>query len=64
MRKSLSLRKIELCLFTLVNVEVNPDPIQKSSIARSQGFGAAEEPAIPSFSIANSKNHLTGATVA
>jgi hypothetical protein len=39
-RKSLSLRKVELCLFTLFNVEVNPDPIQKSSIARSQGFGA------------------------
>jgi hypothetical protein len=63
-RKSLSLRKVELCLFTLVNVEVNPDPIQQSSIARSEGFGPTEEPALPTFSVTNSKSHLTGATVA
>jgi hypothetical protein len=63
-RKPLSLLKVELCLLTVVDVEVYPNPIKESSIARSQWLGPTEEPAIPSFSVPNSKSHLTGATLA
>ena len=43
-----------------ISVEIDPDPIQRSSIARPEGFGATEELAVPSFCVKNSKAHLTG----
>jgi hypothetical protein len=35
-RKPLPLFKIELCLLAFFNVEINPDPMQESSIARPE----------------------------
>src|SRR5579864_5449304 len=58
--KPLSLCEVELRLFAFFNLEVNPDPIQQSSIARPERFCATEEPAVPSFRVANSKTQLTG----
>src|SRR6266853_6703648 len=60
LRKPLSLCEVELRLFAFFNLEVNPDPIQQSSIARPVRFCATEEPAVSSFSVSNSKTHLTG----
>jgi hypothetical protein len=59
--KRLSLCEVELSLFALFNLEVNPDPIQQSSIAPPERFGATEEPAVPSFRVTNSKACLAGA---
>src|SRR6266567_5881436 len=57
----LSLCEVELRLFAFFNLEVNPDPIQQSSIARPQRFGTTKEPAVPSFRVTNPKACLTGA---
>src|SRR4029077_7438731 len=46
----------------VVNVEINPHPTQYSSIARSKGLGATQEPMVLPFSVTNSKAHLAGAT--
>src|SRR5882762_9919259 len=59
--KPLSLCEVELRSFRFFNLEVNPDPIQQSPIARSERLCATEEPAVPSFSLTNSKAFLTGA---
>src|SRR5258705_10877485 len=59
--KPLSLCEAELRLFAFFNLEVNPDPIQQSSIARPETLCATEEPAVPSFRVTNSKACLTGA---
>jgi hypothetical protein len=50
--------------FAIFNVEIEPDPTDESSVARSKGFGATEEPAIRSLSATNSKSYLTPATLA
>src|SRR5580704_6637614 len=60
-RKPLSLCEVELSLFAFFNLEVNSDPIQQSSIAHPERFGATEEPAVPTFSVTNAKACLTGA---
>ena len=61
MREPLCLCEVELRLLAFFNLEVNPDPIQQSSIARPERFGATQEPAVPSFRVSNSKTQLTGA---
>src|SRR5229473_71551 len=43
-RKALSLRKVELGLLALLNIEVEPDPILHRSIGRPERLDAAEEP--------------------
>src|SRR6201987_5882728 len=63
-RKPLSLCEVELRLFAFFNLEVNPNPIQQSSIAGLEGFGATEEPAVASFRVTNSKSRLAGAACA
>src|SRR6185295_18682859 len=53
MRKALCLRKVELCLFPVFNVEIDADPIEQLSIARADGFGPTEMPAVPALSVTN-----------
>src|SRR5882762_11991304 len=55
----LRLRQVELGSLELFDVEVDPDPIQQRSIARPERFGATEEPAIRSLSVAHSKTLFT-----
>src|SRR5258708_2626362 len=62
--KPLSLCEVELRLFAFFNLEVNPDPIQQSSIARPERLRATQEPAGPSFCVTNSKARLGGAASA
>src|SRR5690348_6259545 len=58
--KPLSLRKVELRLFTVVDIKIDPDPIQDRAIMRAEWFSAAQEPAVPAGSVASSKRHLAG----
>src|SRR5689334_646185 len=58
--KPLSLRKVELRLFAVVDIEIDPDPIQDRAIVRPEWFSAAEEPAVRSGRVPNSKSHFTG----
>jgi hypothetical protein len=55
----LVLLKRLLGALAVLDVEINPDPIQEVSIARPQGFDSAEEPAVPSISVTNSKTDLS-----
>ena len=61
MRKELSLRKVELCLLPVFNVEIDADPMQQRPIAPPDGLCPTEKPAVPSFSVTNPKTHLAGA---
>src|SRR4029077_18915840 len=54
----LSLRKVELRLFAVVDIEIDPDPIQDRAILRPEWFSAAEEPAVGAVSVTNSKGHF------
>ena len=60
-REPLSLRKVELGLLALLDIEVDPDPILHRSIGRSERLGTAEEPAVIALSVANSTTRLSGA---
>src|ERR1700737_3467238 len=60
-RKPLSLRKVELGLLALLNIEIDPDPILHRSIGRSERLGTAEEPAVIALSVPNSTTRLSGA---
>jgi len=60
MGKPLALRKVELCLFEFVNLEIHPYPIQESAIARPEGFGTSDEPAVGPFGVTNSESKSTG----
>src|SRR5258707_10059057 len=62
--KPLSLCEVELRLFAFFNLEVDPDPIQQSSVARPERLRATEEPAVPSFGVTTSKARLAGASSA
>src|ERR1700756_1732687 len=56
--------KLLLGALRVVDLEIDADPLQERSIARSDGLGATEEPAVPSLTISNSKAQLKGATCA
>ena len=51
----LSLRKIELRLFPVLDIEMDPDPIEKRAIVGAEGFSAAEEPPVHAGSVPSSK---------
>ena len=46
------------------NIEIDPDPIQQSSVRVPDRFGATEEPAVPHISVTHAKTHLTSAACA
>src|SRR4029077_16403850 len=58
--KPLSLRKVELRLFAVVDIEIDPDPLQDRAIRRPEWFSAAEEPAVRAVGVTDSKTHFAG----
>src|SRR5437867_2419723 len=60
MGKPLSFREVELGLFVLVNVEINPDPIEHSSVRSPDRFGATEEPPVSTFRVTLARSIAIG----
>src|ERR1700750_3248574 len=56
--------KLLFRMLVLFIIEINSYPTQQSSIAGSERFGAAAEPAVLSFSVTNPLTELTGAASA
>src|SRR5882724_10227936 len=57
-RQPLPLRKVELGLLAVINVEVDADPADDGSIRRAERLDATQKPAISSFIAACPKGHL------
>src|SRR5271163_3469125 len=54
-------QKLLFRLLALFNIEIHSYPIQQSSVAGPERFGAAQKPAVTSFSATNPLTELTGA---
>ena len=61
-RKSLRLRKVELGLLAVLNIEVDTNETERRSIARPERLDATQEPAVHAAGISHPKRCLTRRT--
>src|SRR4051794_32351282 len=52
------LTELQLRLFAVVNIEIDPDPIEEPAIVGEQGFSAGENPPVRAGSVPGSKSHF------